>query len=148
MYTNSSSPNCTPAVKGSAGKKDIRNNGAYGLANKSQLLVAITRGKIWKSEYQLRVSVRPHGATRLPLDGFSWNFLCESTFIKFVYKIQVRLKFNKNNEYCTWIPQYIYGNISLNYSQTKKRFIRKLQTRSKHTLMYNKVPRPPENRAV
>jgi len=36
--------------------------------------------KIWKSDFQLRQvcsSVRPHRATRLPLEGFSWNLIIE-----------------------------------------------------------------------
>jgi hypothetical protein len=41
-----------------------------------------------------RSSVRPHGTTQLPLDGFSRNFKC--IFRKSVDKIQVSLKSDKN----------------------------------------------------
>jgi len=50
--------------------------------------------KIATSDYQLRhvcPSVRPHGTTRLPLEGFSWNFIFDY-FRKYVEKIQVSLK--------------------------------------------------------
>jgi hypothetical protein len=43
-------------------------------------------------------SVRPHGATRFPLAGFSSNFILEH-FSKAVAKIQVSLKSDKNNGY-------------------------------------------------
>jgi hypothetical protein len=39
-----------------------------------------------------------------------------SIFRKFVDKIQVSLKSDKNNGYFTWKPMYIYDNISLNSS--------------------------------
>ena len=44
--------------------------------------------------------VHPHGTTRLPLDGFSWNLIFESV-LKIVEKIQVSLKSDKNNGYFT-----------------------------------------------
>ena len=37
-------------------------------------------------------------------------------FRKQIEKIQVLLKSDKNNEYFTWKPMYIYDNISLNSS--------------------------------
>jgi len=40
---------------------------------------------------------RPHGTTRLPLDGFSWN--CFEYFRKSVESVQVLLKSGKNNGY-------------------------------------------------
>ena len=46
-------------------------------------------------------SVRPHGKTRLPLDGFSLNLACEYFFFKSVEKIQISLKSEKNNGYFT-----------------------------------------------
>jgi hypothetical protein len=46
-------------------------------------------------------SARPHGTTRLLLDGFSWNSI---------------LKFGKNNEYFTWRRFHVCDNISLNSS--------------------------------
>jgi len=38
-----------------------------------------------------RPSVRPHGTTRLPLDGVSWNFIFSSVFRNPVEQIQVSL---------------------------------------------------------
>ena len=60
------------------------------------------------------MSVRPHG-TRLPLDGFSWNFIFE-LFRKSVMKIQVSLTSTKNNRYFIWRRFHIHHNISLNSS--------------------------------
>ena len=61
-------------------------------------------------------SVRPHGTTRLPLGGFSWNLIFEDFFLKSVEKIQVPLKSDKNNGYFTWRPIYIFDHISLSSS--------------------------------
>jgi len=46
------------------------------------------------------LSVRPHGSSRLPLDGFSLNLVFEYFRTSFE-KIQVSLKFDKNNAYFT-----------------------------------------------
>ena len=77
--------------------------------------------KIAKSDYErisFVMSVCPHGTTRLPLDGFSLHL---SIFRKSVEKIQVSLKYDKNNGHFTWRPGYIYVNISLisSYNETK-----------------------------
>ena len=56
--------------------------------------------KIAKSNYWLR-HVCPHGTTRFPLDGFSWNLIF-IYFLKNCRKIQVPLKSDKNNGYFTW----------------------------------------------
>jgi hypothetical protein len=45
-----------------------------------------------------------------------------SIFLKSVEKTQVSLKSDKNNEYFTWRPTYIYGDISLNFSYNEKGF--------------------------
>jgi len=70
--------------------------------------------KIAKSNFVVsafvRPSVRQHGTTRLLLDGFSWNFYL-STFRKYVEKIHVALKTNKNNGYFTWA--HIQGSSKL-----------------------------------
>jgi hypothetical protein len=39
-------------------------------------------------------------------------------FRQSVKKIQVSLKSDKNSEYCTWMPKYIYDNISPNTINT------------------------------
>jgi hypothetical protein len=46
------------------------------------------------------VFVRPHGISRLALDGFREN-LCFSMFLKSVEKIQVSLKSDKQKKYLT-----------------------------------------------
>jgi hypothetical protein len=44
-------------------------------------------------------SICPHGTTRLPLDGFSWNLTFEDFFPECVQKIQIRLKFDKKRHF-------------------------------------------------
>jgi hypothetical protein len=53
--------------------------------------------KLQKATISFVMSVRPHGTTRLILNGFSWNVI--SIFRKSVNKIQVSLKSDKNNGY-------------------------------------------------
>jgi hypothetical protein len=48
------------------------------------------------------MSVCPHGTTQLPLDGFWWNLIFEVFFRKYVEKIEVLLKSDKNNGHFTW----------------------------------------------
>jgi len=59
-----------------------------------------------------RPSIRPHGTTRFPVDGINeiWYL---SIFGKYVVKIQVSSKSDKNNGYFTWRPNYIFEHISL-----------------------------------
>jgi hypothetical protein len=87
--------------------------------------------KIAKRDYLLRrvylsicPSARPHGTTRFPLNGSSWNL--KSVFRKSVTKIQVSLIPDNNNGYFTIRPTKIYDNISLNSSSNEKRFRQKL----------------------
>jgi hypothetical protein len=61
-------------------------------------------------------SARPHGTTRLPLDGFSRNFLYEFLFRKSVAISQDSLKCVKDNGHFTWRPMNNSDNISLNSS--------------------------------
>jgi hypothetical protein len=63
-----------------------------------------------------RLSVHSHGITRLPLDRFSWNMISVYFSEKSVGKIQVSLKYDKNNGYFTWRHKCIYDNKSLNSS--------------------------------
>ena len=53
------------------------------------------------------------------------KFVILSVFRKYVEKIQVSLKSDKNNEYFTWRPIYIFIT-SLNSSQNDKYFLQKL----------------------
>jgi hypothetical protein len=52
-------------------------------------------------------SVHPHAVTRLPLDGFSWNFVFNILKLS-VQKIPVSLKSDKNNERFQWISIHIF----------------------------------------
>jgi hypothetical protein len=67
-----------------------------------------------KANISFVMSVRPHGTTRLPLHGFWWGLIFELIFRKSVEKIQVSLRYDKNDGYCTWRCFHIYDNISLN----------------------------------
>jgi hypothetical protein len=63
--------------------------------------------KIVKSDYKLR-HVRPHGTTRLPLDGLSWNFIFEYFFQNLSRKFTFdwNLRSTRYNGYFTWRPMY------------------------------------------
>jgi hypothetical protein len=52
-------------------------------------------------------SVRPHGSTRLPLDGFSWKFIFEY-FQVFCRENSSSLTSHKKSGYFTWRPMYIF----------------------------------------
>jgi hypothetical protein len=56
----------------------------------------------------LASSVCPHETTRLSLDGFSWNFVFEY-FSEVCQKIQIPLKYDKNNWNFTWRPVYNFN---------------------------------------
>ena len=58
-------------------------------------------------------SIFPHKTTRLLLDGFSCN-LTFGYFRKSAEKIQVLLKYDKNDSYFTWRSIYNFNHISLN----------------------------------
>jgi hypothetical protein len=57
------------------------------------------------------MSVRPRGTSRLPLDGISWNSICEF-FSKIVEQYQVSLKSDKSDGYFTSRLMYIYDYVS------------------------------------
>jgi hypothetical protein len=71
------------------------------------------------------MSVCPHGKTRLPPDGFSWNLIFE-VILKIRRKNSCFIKIDKNNGYFIWKPMYLYVNISLNSSQNEKYFTQNL----------------------
>ena len=52
-------------------------------------------------------SVRPHAVTQLPLNGFSWDLICEHFFENFPRILNFLLKSDKITEYFTWRPIYI-----------------------------------------
>jgi hypothetical protein len=67
-----------------------------------------------KTAISFVMSVRPHGTTLFPLDGYLQNFKFKN-FSKPVEEIQVSLKSDKNNRYFTRRRFHICDNISLNY---------------------------------
>ena len=58
------------------------------------------------------LSVRSHGTTRLPLEGFSWNLMFEH-FSKIWQENSSFMKIFKNNGFFTWKQIYILDHISL-----------------------------------
>jgi hypothetical protein len=60
--------------------------------------------------------VRPHGTTRLPLDGFQRTLISVLFFSKICRENSVSLKFFKNNGYFTRRRFHINDNVSLNSS--------------------------------
>ena len=62
------------------------------------LTVVRAFSKLRKATISVVMSVRPYGATRLPLDGFEYvEYFSE----KNVEKIKVSLRYDKNNGYFT-----------------------------------------------
>jgi len=57
----------------------------------------------------LRSSLYPHEKTQLTMDGFHENRYL-SILQKFVNKVEVSLKYDKNKGHFTWRRQYIYDN--------------------------------------
>ena len=70
--------------------------------------------KFRKATASCDMSVRPRGKTRLPLDGFSLNFVFEY-FSKISWENSSFLKSDKNNGYFTRRPIYIFDHISLSH---------------------------------
>ena len=65
----------------------------------------IVNGK--KPLFSSSVSVCPHVSVRLPLDGFSGNFIL-GLFRKPVAKLRIWLKSDNNIGHCTWKLKYVY----------------------------------------
>jgi hypothetical protein len=86
----------------------------------------------------VRPSVRPHGRTRLPLDGFSWNLIFQDFSKNLSRKFQVSLKYGKNNRYFTWRPKYMY-DMSLNSSSNLKCFTQKCTTNQNTHFMFSNI---------
>jgi len=84
------------------------------------------------------LSVLPHGTTQLPLDGLSWNWYF-SNFRESVEKIQVSLKSDKNNGYCTRILVYIFNNITLNSFWNEKMFRANIAEKIKTHFIFSNV---------
>jgi hypothetical protein len=70
---------------------------------------------------RLSVYIRPHGTTRLPLDGFSLKLIF-GYFSKVCRDILSVIKSDNSNGHFTWRPMCIYYNISLSSSENKKCF--------------------------
>jgi hypothetical protein len=79
-----------------------------------------TRYGIFRRVRHVCLSVRPHGTTRLPLNGYSRNFIPEDFFENLSKKFQVSLKSDKNNRYFTSRHMCIYDSTLPNSSQNEK----------------------------
>ena len=95
--------------------------------------------KITVSDCQLRhvcLCVRPSVHRYEPILFQRTNFneiLNLWNYRKSVGILNVSLQYDKNNEYFTRRPTYIYGDILRSSSQNEKCFRQKLSTRSQHT---------------
>jgi hypothetical protein len=85
----------------------------------------------------VRPSVRPHGTSRLPPNGFSWNLIFREYFEKSVEKIQVSLRSDKNNGYFTRRSGSVYDSMSLNSSWSVKSFIQSCKENQNTHFMFN-----------
>ena len=68
-----------------------------------------------------------------------WTDFHEVLYMKFrksVEKIQVSLKFYKNNGYLTWSFIYVYDNIQLNSFLDWEKFRKAASTKSEHTFYF------------
>jgi hypothetical protein len=66
----------------------------------------------------LRQSVRPHGTSWLPVNGFLWNLIFEY-FSKICREVQVSLKSDKNNGYSTWRLMHVYDILLTSFKNEK-----------------------------
>jgi hypothetical protein len=75
-------------------------------------------------------SVRPPGTTRLTLEGFSWNLICEG-FRKICREYSSFIKTNKNNGCITW-PINIFWSHLANFLSEREMFqtniVKKIKT--------------------
>jgi hypothetical protein len=89
-----------------------------------------------------RPSVRQHGTTLFPLNGFSciwyWRNVRKSD-----EQIQVSLKSDKNKGYFIWRPIYIFlsyiAHFFLEWEMFQSNFVEKIKTH-----MCSEIPQPPE----
>jgi hypothetical protein len=77
----------------------------------------------------VRLSVRPHGSVRLPLDGYSWNFedfskicLQNSSFIK-IWQEQPVLYLRTNTHFWSYL-----AHIILEWEMFRTKFVEKIKT--------------------
>jgi hypothetical protein len=76
---------------------------------------------LYSSRLSIRLSLRPHGKTRLPLDEFSLNLIFEYLSKNLSRKFKVSVKCEENNRHSTW-RQNISDHTSLYSSQNEKCF--------------------------
>ena len=86
-------------------------------------------------------------SVRLEQLGYHWTDFDEILYLSFFFrksveKIQVSVKFDKNNGHCTRRPIYTFDHISLGSSQNGNCFGQMLYRKSKHTF-YVKEGFPP-----
>ena len=86
-------------------------------------------------------SVRPHGTTRLLLDGFSWNLIYEC-FTKIFEESSSLIKSDKHNGSFTWKPMYTYDQYLSEFVLEWKNFTQNCGETQKHTFF------SPENHSV
>jgi len=86
--------------------------------------------KLRKATIKFFMSVSVWPFVRMEQLRYHWMDFHEiwylSIFRKYVDKIQVLFKYDKNNRYLTWRHMHIYDDISLSSSENEKYFIQNL----------------------
>ena len=87
-----------------------------------------------KATFNFVMSVRPHGTTRVSLEGFSWNLIFEYFAKNLSRKFLVLLKSEFKMGTSLEVPMYIYDNCSMNCNYNQKLFrtkkvVEKIKTR-------------------
>ena len=86
-----------------------------------------------------RLSVLSHGTTRLPLEGFSWNFIWVLFFRKSAQEVQFSLNSIKNNGYLIWRFIFMYNNIWLNFFIMRnilEQFVEKIKIQNIYSITF------------
>jgi len=90
----------------------------------------------------VRPSVCPHGTNSAVNGQIFMKFGIRVFFEILSRKIQVSLKSDKNDQYFTWRPLYIFWSHLAQFFWKWEKFQTNLQRKSKHTFCVQKLPPP------
>jgi hypothetical protein len=102
------------------------------LPSSLSFLGAFARLRNTTISFVVRLSVCPHGITRLPVDRFWWNLMFELFFRKSVEKIQVLLKSHKERVLYVMTFRYFWRCVVKLFLE-REMFQTKLVEKIKHT---------------
>jgi hypothetical protein len=77
------------------------------------------------------LSVRSRGKIQLSLEWYSWNLIL-NVVLKFVRKIKLSLKPDKNNVYFTFKSMHVYDSVWMNYFRNEKYFRQRCTEKTHH----------------